>query len=89
MKNKWNDMIFADKAMIAVRIIASCIVIVFAALQLLGVWENAINFAVPLLGVVLLLQSIQEWKAKRKVALFGFCTALFIFVCTAVVWSIL
>ena len=72
--------------MLIVRVVASIIVVFFAALQLLGVWDKAINLAAPLMGIVLLLQSVQEWKKQRRVAIFGLCAALFIFGCAIVVW---
>lgn len=86
MKRKWTEMPAADKFMLIVRIVASILVVVFAALQLFGVWDKAINLAAPLMGIVLLLQSVQEWKKQRGVAIFGLCAALFIFGCAIVVW---
>ena len=86
MKRKWRDLSQADKFMLIVRVVASIIVVFFAALQLLGVWDKAINLAAPLMGIVLLLQSVQEWKKQRRVAIFGLCAALFIFGCTIMVW---
>ena len=86
MKRKWTEMPVADKFMLIVRIVASILVVAFAALQLLGVWDKAINLAAPLMGIVLLIQSVQEWKKQRGVAIFGLCAALFIFGCAIVVW---
>ena len=86
MKRKWKEMPAADKFMLIVRIVASILLVVFAALQLLGVWDKAINLAAPLMGIVLLIQSVQEWKKQRGVAIFGLCAALFIFGCAIVVW---
>ena len=83
---KWNERNWADKVMLVVRIIASFLVVVFATLQLLGVWDKAINLAAPLMGIVLLIQSAQEWKQQRGVAIFGLCAALFVFGCAIVVW---
>lgn len=86
MQTKWNEMRTADKVMIAVRMIASVGVIVLASLQLFGVWEQAINVTTPLMGVVLLVQSIQEWKQRRGAAIFSLCAALFVFACAIAVW---
>ena len=88
MQTKWNEMRTADKVMIAVRMIASIGVIVLALLQLFGVWEQAINVTTPLMGVVLLVQSIQEWKQRRGVAIFSLCAALFVLACAIVVWFV-
>lgn len=60
MKIRWNEMTVSAQVMIIVRIVASIGVMVLAALQLLGVWDKAINLAAPLIGIVLLIQSIQE-----------------------------
>lgn len=86
MKAKWNAMTVSDKIMLAVRLVASACVIALAVLQLMGVWEKAIHLAVPLMGIVLLIQSLQEWKQHRGIAIFGLCAALFLFGCAAVVW---
>ena len=86
MKRKWRELPQTDKFMIIVRVVISILVVVFAALQLLGVWDKAINLAAPLMGTVLLIQSVQEWKKQRGVAIFGLCAALFIFGCAIVVW---
>ena len=86
MKRKWGELPSADKFMLSVRIAASILVVALASLQLLGVWDKAINLAAPLMGVVLLIYSVQGWKEHRGVALFGLCAALFIFGCSIVVW---
>ena len=83
---KWNERPRANKFMLVVRVVISFLVVVFAALQLLGVWDKAINLTAPLMGIVLLIQSIQEWKKQRSVAIFSLCAALFIFGCAIVVW---
>ena len=86
MKRNWKDIPQSDKFLLIVRVVASILVVGLAALQLFGVWDKAINLAVPLMGVVLLIQSIQEWKQQRGVAIFGLCAALFLFCCAIVVW---
>ena len=88
MKKKYNEMTTSNRIMLIVRIIVSICVLIFAALQIFGVWDKAIHLAVPLVGIVLLIQSIQEWKQQRGVAIFGFCVVLFIFFCTFVVWFV-
>ncbi len=58
--------------------VLSAAVICLAALQLLGVWENAILVYEPLMGIIMLLQSVQYWNKDRKVAAFQLCAALFV-----------
>ena len=65
MKRKWKEMPAADKFMLIVRIVASILVVAFGALQLFGVWDEAINLAARLMGVVLLIQSVQEGNKAR------------------------
>ena len=67
MKRKWRDLSQVDKFMLSVRIVASILVVIFAALQLLGVWDKAINLTAPLMGTVLLIQSVQEWKTCKLI----------------------
>ena len=66
MKTKWNEKSTADKTMLVLRIIISVIVLVGAALQITGVWDKALNVAIPLLSVLILIQSIQEHKENKK-----------------------
>ena len=66
MKTKWNEKSTADKVLLILRIIVSIAVLIGAALQLLGVWDRALNVAVPLLSALILIQSIQEQKENKK-----------------------
>ena len=86
MKSKWKELSKGDKLMLAVRVVLSAVVIVLAALQLCGVLKRAVSYAVPLLGVYLLVLSAQEWKRNRASAILAVCLALFIFVVTCSVW---
>ena len=66
MKTKWNEKSTADKVMLILRIIISVVVLVGAVLQITGVWDKALNVAIPLLSVLILIQSIQEHKEQKK-----------------------
>ena len=66
MKTKWNEKSTADKIMLILRIVISVVVLVGAALQLTGVWDKALNVSIPLLSVLILIQSIQEHKEQKK-----------------------
>ena len=68
MKTKWNEKSTADKVLLILRIVISVVVLAGAALQLLGVWDRALNIAVPLLSALILIQSIQEQKENKKVS---------------------
>ena len=66
MKTKWNEKSTADKVMLVLRIVISFVVLVGAVLQITGVWDKALNVAIPLLSVLILIQSIQEHKEQKK-----------------------
>ncbi len=88
MKKSWSEREKIDKIIIILRIIISIVVMIAAIIQLLGIWNKAINIAVPLLGVLMIVQAIQEWKNSRGVAILGICSAIFIFVCSFVAFFI-
>ena len=66
MKTKWNEKSTADKVMLVLRIVISVVVLIGAVLQITGVWDKALNVAIPLLSVLILIQSIQEHKEQIK-----------------------
>ena len=66
MKTKWNEKSTADKVMLVLRIVISVVVLVGAVLQITGVWDKALNVSIPLLSVLILIQSIQEHKEQKK-----------------------
>ena len=66
MKTKWNEKSTADKIMLVLRIIISVTVLAGAVLQITGVWDKALNVAIPLLSVLILIQSIQEHREQKK-----------------------
>ena len=66
MKSKWNEKSIADKIMLILRIVISVVVLIGAVLQITGVWDKALNVAIPLLSVLILIQSIQEHNEQEK-----------------------
>ena len=66
MKSKWNEKSIADKIMLILRIVISVVVLIGAELQITGVWDKALNVSIPLLSVLILIQSIQEHKEQKK-----------------------
>ena len=67
MKTKLNEKSTADKIMLVLRVVISLVVLVAAVLQITGVWDKALNVAIPLLSVLILIQSIQEHNSTRKI----------------------
>ena len=66
MKTKWNEKSTADKVMLVLRVVISIVVLIGAVLQITGVWDKALNVSIPLLSVLILIQSIQEHKQQKK-----------------------
>ena len=66
MKTKWNEKSTADKVMLVLRVVISVVVLVGAVLQITGVWDKALNVAIPLLSVLILIQSIKEHREHKK-----------------------
>lgn len=83
MKSKWNEKSTADKIMLVLRIVISVVVLVSASLKLLNVWDNALIVAIPLLSVLILIQSIQEHRNNKKTsAIIGYiCVVIIIAMC--------
>lgn len=88
MKRNWCEVTLRNKIMLIFRIVASACVVVLSILQLTDVWEQAIHLTMPLMGSVLLVQSIQEWKQQRGIAILELCCAVFIFGCALVIWFV-
>ena len=88
MRTKWSEKTATEKTLLVLRIVVSLVVIAFAALQLSGVWDGAINYAVLLVGVQLLVTSIQEWKQNRVSSIVGFVCAVFVFTCAITVFFV-
>ena len=81
MKEKWNQMPLRDRIINVLIIVLSSVVIILAALQLLGIWKDVINVYEPLIGVVLLLQAVLFWNSNRRIAVIQLCAAAFVLIC--------
>ena len=88
MKTNWKEAPLSHKIVTIICVLASLSVVVLAVLQIFNVWEQAINVFMPLMGVVMLCQSYIQWNNSRKVAYFSIGTAIFIFICSIVVFLI-
>ena len=85
MSARWNKMTNREKFLFILRLIISAVIVLLAVLKLAGSFENALYYSTPLMGVLLVVQAVQEWKEQRGMAIFGLCAALFIFICTIAV----
>jgi uncharacterized membrane protein YiaA len=68
-----------EKVLSVVSRICSISIIILVCMQILGIWKTAINVFEPLLGVLMLIQAIQNWEKNKVVAILGLCAAILIF----------
>lgn len=88
IKDIWSQKQTHEKALSIIGIICSLSIIVLAGMQILGIWKAAINVLEPLLGVLMFIQAIQNWKKNKVVAIFSLCGAIFISVVTIFIFVI-
>lgn len=74
-----------EKVLIITKISCSVFIIILALMQLIGIWDKAIDIFEPLLGILMIIQAIESWKKNRRLAIFSLCAALFVFVCVIVI----
>ena len=85
MLKNWKEMSVINRIAAVVSIVSGVAVIALAAVQLLDVWEGAINIYMPLLGVINLCNAVTEWQRSRRRAYMTLGVAVFIFICSAIV----
>lgn len=85
MKSTWKDASLLHKIVTIISVLAGLSVVVLAALQMFGVWEQAINVLTPLMGIIMLCQSYTMWNTNRKVAYFSIGAAALVFISIIVV----
>ncbi len=73
-------------AVLILSVVVSTFVIVLAGLQLSGVWSEAVNVFVPLLGVQSLCHAYLQWNVHRSAAWISLIAAVVVLVCSAVVF---
>lgn len=81
----WEQKSLSMKVLTVAGFIISIAVIVLSALQILNVWDKAINIFEPLLGGLMLIQTIENWKGNRKTAYFSLFVAIFLFIVAFVI----
>lgn len=81
----WKQLPKKERLLMVLITVFSFAVIALAMMHLLGVWNDAIYVYEPLMGVVMVLQAIQNWKRNKVVSIWSLCAALFVFVVAFVV----
>ena len=79
MRQNWVFMSAFERFLHIARIILSASIVLLSLLQLMDVWNNALNVVVPLMGVLMIVQAVQEWKHHRISALISLFAAAFVF----------
>ncbi|MGH4052110.1 MAG: hypothetical protein ACREVX_12315 [Clostridium sp.] len=67
-KKQWYKKQTYEKVLSVLNNICSIGIIIFVCTQILGVWKIETDVFVPLLGVSMLIQSIQYWKKNKEVS---------------------
>lgn len=77
-KNTWNQAQTNEKVLSIIGIICSLSILILAGMQILGIWNKVINVFEPLLGMLMLIQAIQNWKKNKVATIFYLCTFILI-----------
>lgn len=86
MKLGWNQMTSFQKILLVLRMIFAFLVVFFGFLQLTNVCSDANHVAIPLFGVIMLLQAISDWKISKRVFWVDIILFLLIFACSFTIW---
>ncbi len=80
MLKEWNKKTLFEKVISIVGVIISITIIILAFLQIFNVWRNSIYVYEPLLGILMLIQAVQNWKKNKTVAYISLFASIFILV---------
>ncbi|MBQ8404186.1 MAG: DUF3953 domain-containing protein [Clostridia bacterium] len=75
----WKSRTTYEKLLLIIGTVCGLGVIVFGVLSLFGAFENALTYAEILLGVLMLVQGLQNAKRSKVTAVVSFVAAAFIF----------
>ena len=80
-----NNKTIPFKILTIFGLIISITIVVLALMQIFNVWDKAINVFEPLLGVLMIIQAIENWKTNRATAYFSLFVAIFIFIVAIII----
>lgn len=81
----WNKKTITFKIITIFGLIISVTIIVLALMQIFNIWDKAINIFEPLLGVLMIIQAIENWKTNRSTAYFSLFVAIFMFIVAIII----
>ena len=67
VRGRWSQKQTDEKVLYVISSICSISIIILIGMQILGVWKTATNACYPLVGVLMLIQTIQNWKKNKEV----------------------
>ena len=79
IRNTWNKKQTDEKVLSIIGTTCAISIIILASIQILGIWNAAINIVEPLLGVLMLIQTIQNWNKNKTTAILSLLTTILIF----------
>ena len=88
MSINWSEMSLSNKIIRVFAIAVSLAAAVLAIVQILGVWDKAINVCCPLLGIEMLCQTYLQWNVSRKIAYCNLASGVFVVICSVIVFFI-
>lgn len=88
VRDIWRQNQTDEKVLNIISSICSISIIILVFMQILGIWKTAINAFEPLLGVLMLIQAIQNWKKNRVVAIISLCAAILTFLVGIIIFAI-
>ena len=86
MKQKWKSLSNAHKVITILSVVVSVLVAVFGVLILENVWEEAVNFCIPLFGIENLCQAYLQWDTNRTSAGIALALAILFLVCSCILF---
>ena len=81
----WDKKTIPFKILTIFGLIISVTIVVLALMQIFNIWDNAINVFEPLLGVLMIIQAIENWKTNSSTAYFSLFVAIFIFLVAIII----
>ena len=81
----WNKKTIPFKNLTIFGLIISVTIVVLALMQIFNVWDKAINVFEPLLGVLMIIQAIENWKTNITTAYLSLFVAIFIFIVAIII----
>ena len=79
VKNTWSKKQTYEKVLSIIGTTCAISIIILAPIQILGIWNTAINIVEPMLGVLMLTQTIQNWKKNKGTAILSLLATILIF----------